>query len=200
MEKKYGSQRPLLIVILAGIVLAAGAIILSGVLTDGPEEDALTSRQPFPEDAGGPSVVVEDPDPARETESGWQEADATTPESDPSDAPAEITARISDSHTGEAVPRFTAWIFEGAVDDPELQSKIQRGKAFTSTGVVLRFKDLDEGEYTLLVKSAGYSDLLVPGLRVPQARSILELAISRELTSPERCWIRQACPCRTWWS
>lgn len=179
MEKKYGSQRPLLIVILAGVVLATGAIILSGVFTSESKNDDLVSRQPFPEDAGGPSVVVENLNPVNGTEAGWRNSEAATPESDPSDAPAVITARISDSHTGEAVPRFTAWIFEGAVDDPELQSKIQRGKAFISTGGVLRFKDLDEGEYTLLVKSAGYSDLLVPGLRVPQARSILELAISR---------------------
>lgn len=94
-----------------------------------------------------------------------------------------IRACVRDADTEEPLSRFTAWATRedlSAEERAEERTDVKRpGKPFMNTAGMLTLYGLEEGRYTLLLRSQGFQDLTVTGLQVPQKKGLIEISMSK---------------------
>ncbi len=89
-----------------------------------------------------------------------------------------IRGRVLDGQTGRALEWFTAWVRPIGESDIAEWARDRSGRIFRNTSGILILTGLEDGVYTVLIRSAGYQDLVQSGLTVPQEEDYLDFGLA----------------------
>ncbi len=172
--------------LLVALLCVIGVVLFVVIFLCSPqavtEETILSSgRQALTESrvAGVDCFVIDDPHVAATVDT--QPLPKKRTDEDPSEdrAGRRIRARIVDTHTGQPIAAFKVWVSKDGRKLADGGWTSQPGEFVRNECGILELEGIDKGTWTLFIRCAGYKNLLVADITVPQEQELLTLGLSR---------------------